>query len=44
VDENFKRLAETEPERFVVLDASRDAERISEETLRAILNLVRSKG
>jgi dTMP kinase len=44
VDENFKRLAVAEPDRFVVLDASREEERISEETLRAILNLVMFKG
>ena len=41
VDENFRRLAALEPERFVLIDASQDAEQCSEEaSLNAILDLI----
>ena len=43
VDENFKRLARAEPDRFIVLDASQDEEIVSEKAQRAILDLAKSR-
>lgn len=40
VDENFRRLAAIEPERFVRIDAGQDAEVVAEEAIRAILHLI----
>jgi dTMP kinase len=42
VDENFRRMAVLEPERFVQIDAEQDAEKIAEEAIKAILNLISS--
>ena len=42
VDENFRRMAALEPERFVQIDAEQDAEKVAEEAIRAILNLISS--
>ena len=41
VDENFRRMAALEPERFVQIDAEQDAEKVAEEAIKAILNLIR---
>ena len=40
VDENFRRMAVLEPERFVQIDAEQDAEKVAEEAIKAILNLI----
>ena len=40
VDENFRRMAALEQERFVQIDAEQDAENVAEEALKAILNLI----
>ncbi len=40
VDENFRRMAALEPERFVQIDAEQDAEKVAEEAIKAILNLI----
>jgi len=39
VDENFRRMAALEPERFVQIDAEQDAKKVAEEAIKAILNL-----
>jgi dTMP kinase len=43
VDENFRRMAAFEPERFVQIDADQDAKEVAEEAINAILDLI-SKG
>jgi dTMP kinase len=40
VDSNFQRLARQEPERFVLIDASVDAELAATQALQAILDLI----
>jgi dTMP kinase len=40
VDENFRRMAALEPERFVQIDADQDAEKVAEEAIKAVLNLI----
>jgi dTMP kinase len=40
VDDNFRRLAALEPMRFVLIDASVDAECVAETSLNAILDLI----
>jgi dTMP kinase len=40
VDGNFQRLARQEPERFVLIDASVDAELAATQALQAILDLI----
>ncbi len=40
VDENFRRMAALEPERFVQIDATKDAKNVAEEAINAILNLI----
>jgi dTMP kinase len=42
VDENFRRMAALEPERFVQIDAEQDAEKVAEEAIKAILDLINS--
>ena len=42
VDENFRRMAALEPERFVQIDAKQDAKKVAEEAINAILNLISS--
>ena len=42
VDENFRRMAALEPERFVQIDAEQDAKKVAEEAIKAILNLISS--
>ena len=37
VDENFRRMAALEPDRFVLINAGRDAEDVAEEATRAVL-------
>lgn len=37
VDENFRRMANLEPDRFVLINAGRDAEDVAEEATRAVL-------
>ncbi len=41
VDSNFRMLAMLEPDRFVSIDASRNAEDVSEDALSAIIKLIR---
>ncbi|MEI8003148.1 MAG: dTMP kinase, partial [Methanothrix sp.] len=40
VDENFRRMAALEPDRFVMIDAEQDAEKVAKEATKAILNLI----
>jgi dTMP kinase len=40
VDHNFRRLAALEPKRFVLIDASMDAEHVAKISLNAILDLI----
>ncbi len=40
VDENFRRMAAIEPERFVQIDAEQDAKKVAEEAIKAILNVI----
>ena len=40
VDENFRRMAALEPDRFVKIDAEQDAENVAEDATKAILNLI----
>ena len=40
VDENFRRMAALEPERFVQIDAKQDAKKVAEEAIKAVLNLI----
>ena len=42
VDENFRRMAALEPERFVQIDAKQDAKEVAEEAIKTILNLISS--
>ena len=42
VDENFRRMAALEPERFVQIDAKQDANDVAEEAIKVILNLISS--
>ncbi len=42
VDENFRRMAALEPERFVQIDAKQDAKEVAKEAIKAILNLISS--
>jgi len=38
VDENFRRMAALEPQRFVQIDAEQCAEKVTEEAIKAVLN------
>ncbi|MFZ2471898.1 MAG: dTMP kinase [Methanothrix sp.] len=40
VDENFRRMAALEPERFVQIDAEQDAKNVAEDAMKAVLNLI----
>ena len=40
VDENFRRMATLEPERFVRIDAEQDAKKVAKEAINAILNVI----
>jgi dTMP kinase len=40
VDENFRHMAALEPQRFVQIDAEQDAEKVAEEAIKAVLNLI----
>ncbi|MCX6677164.1 MAG: dTMP kinase [Methanothrix sp.] len=40
VDENFRRMAALEPERFMRIDAEQDAEKVAKEAINAVLNLI----
>jgi dTMP kinase len=40
VDENFRLIAAFEPERFVQIDAEKDAKEVAEEAINAILNVI----
>lgn len=40
VDENFRRLATVEPERFVLIDASNGPETVADEALLAVLEVI----
>ena len=40
VDENFRRMAALEPDRFVKIDAEQDAVNVAENATKAILNLI----
>jgi dTMP kinase len=42
VDENFRRMAAFEPERFMQIDATKEAKKVAEEAINAILNLISS--
>ena len=42
VDENFRRMAALEPERFVQIDAKQDAKEVAEEAIKVIINLISS--
>ncbi len=42
VDENFRRMAALEPERFVQIDAGQDAKKVAEDALEVIHNLISS--
>jgi len=42
VDENFRRMAALEPERFVQIDATKEAKKVEEEAINAILNHINS--
>jgi dTMP kinase len=42
VDDNFRRLAALEPKRFVLIDASADAENVAKVSMKAILDLISS--
>ena len=42
VNENFRRLASLEPGRFVLIDASRDAQDVAAQALKRILKLVQT--
>ncbi len=43
VDENFRRIASLEPERFVQIDAGQDAEDVGEDAMYAILKLITNR-
>jgi dTMP kinase len=38
VDENFRRMAALEPQRFVQIDAEQDTEKVTEDAIKAVLN------
>ena len=40
VDENFRRMAALEPDRFMRIDAEQDAEKVAKEATKAILDLI----
>ena len=40
VDENFRHMAALEPQRFVQINAEQDAEKVAEEAIKAVLNLI----
>ncbi|MCK9566908.1 MAG: dTMP kinase [Methanothrix sp.] len=40
VDENFRRMAALEPERFVQIDAEQDAKNVAKEAIKAILSII----
>lgn len=42
VDENFRRMAALEPERFVLIDAGQNAEKVAEEAVKAVLYIINS--
>ncbi|MDM7935086.1 MAG: dTMP kinase [Methanothrix sp.] len=44
VDANFRRLAREEPERFVMIDASRDEDSVAEEAISSILQIASERG
>jgi dTMP kinase len=43
VDENFRKMAAREPERFVLIDAEKDAGDVAEEAIRAVLKQFSSR-
>jgi dTMP kinase len=43
VDENFRRMASIEPDRFVQIDAGQDAEAVGEAAMEAILKLISNR-
>ena len=40
VEENFRRIASAEPERFVLIDAAQDEESVAQDAARAVLDLL----
>jgi dTMP kinase len=40
VDENFRRLAAGEPDRFVIIDAMQDGKAVANEAFKAVLNFI----
>jgi dTMP kinase len=40
VDQNFQRMADLEPERFVRIDAGQDFEKVAKEAIKAILDVI----
>jgi len=40
VDENFRRMASAEPERFVLIDAAQDEGAVAQDAARAVLDLL----
>ncbi|HUS76658.1 MAG TPA: dTMP kinase, partial [Methanothrix sp.] len=38
VDENFRRMAALEPQRFVQIDAEQSAKKVAEDAIKAVLN------
>jgi thymidylate kinase len=40
VDENFRRMAALEPERFVLIDAQKDEKNVADDAMDAVLKLV----
>jgi len=43
VDENFRRMAALEPERFVQIDAEQDAKDVAEEAMDAIIKIISNR-
>jgi dTMP kinase len=43
VDKNFRRLAALEPERFALIDASREAKDVARLALEPVLELIRCR-
>jgi len=42
VDENFRRMAALEPERFVQIDAKQDEKKVAEDAMKVVLKLISS--
>jgi len=43
VDENFRRMAALEPQRFVQIDAAQSAKKVTEDAIKAVLNDIHKK-